>query len=161
RPMVLAASAALLVLAAIGAALWVAPRTIHLASRRPVPIPTSSSRLAVVPVDDSSASAAMSEALRTELSLPGAVRANEEEEIWPALRAAPSTDAASPSAELFDELRRTAASEWALLTSAAAAGSEVRVRLVLHRTAGDRPPVSTELTGSVAAFPEVAARAGS
>ena len=161
RPMVLAASAALLVLAAIGTALWVAPRTVHLISRRPAPIPTSSSRLAVVPVDDSPASAAVAAALRTELSLPGAVRANSEEEIWPALRASPPTDAASPSAEFFDELRRTAASEWALLTSAVAAGSELRVRLVLHRTAGERPPVSTELTGSAAAFPETAARAGS
>jgi serine/threonine protein kinase/tetratricopeptide (TPR) repeat protein len=161
RPVVLAASAALLLLAATGAALWVAPRTVHLISRRPAPIPTSSSRLAVVPVDDSSASAAVAEALRTELSLPGAVRANSEEDIWPALRASPPTDVASPSAELFDELRRTAASEWALLTSATATGSELRVRLVLHRTAGDRPPVSTELTGSVAAFPETAARAGS
>jgi tetratricopeptide (TPR) repeat protein len=32
---------------------------------------------------------------------------------------------------------------------------------VLHRTASDRPPISTELTGSIAMFPETAGRAGS
>jgi len=159
RPATRALALAALVAAAIPLALWLAPRVPRLVTRRAPVIPSTSARLAIVPVGAED-SEALAGALRTEFSLPGAVRANEEVEIGPALRKAAPSEVATVSGDLLDELRRSANSEYALLASTTAAGPDLTVKLAMYRTADGSVLGSTELAGRADQFADLARRAG-
>ncbi|HZW91187.1 MAG TPA: hypothetical protein VFF12_19065, partial [Myxococcaceae bacterium] len=160
RPAMVALAVTLIAVLAVVAGLRLGSRTAGLVSSRRPSVPAIAARVAVVPVDGSPSTAAVAEALRTELSLPGLVRANTEEEVWPAIRTAPPSTPGAASSELLETLRARAGSDSALLVSASASGSVLKLSMALHRTRDGEHVAATELTLPPADFPEIASRAG-
>ena len=157
--LLLALRVAALVLLALALMTQLVPRTAKLVRRAPV-IPSSSARVAVVPVGADPATVALADALRTELSLPGAVRSNREEEGWPTARDSPAVDVGSPPPELLEGLRGRANSTFVILTNATPGDGATQVNLALYRTTDGRSLASTRLSGAPASFPDLAGRTG-
>jgi len=154
---------ALLALALIiGALLW---RAADRQPPRPL-LPSVVARVAIAPVRAAGALDPMAEtlaaALRTELSIPGPVRACGEEETSVSLRRFPPARTDGPPPGLLDSLRTRANAASLLLLRASRTGDEdeVEVDLGLHRTTDERRVGNIRIRGPASRFPELARAMG-
>ena len=130
--------------------------------RRPAVAPSSVQRVAIVPVQPTagSDSAALADALRIELSLPGPVRSTAESETWAALHDAPPDRVDAPPPELFEKLLDDTGAGLALVVGVrTGADGTLQAKLGLHRTPGEQK-ATAELTGRAQDFRSLAIQAG-